>query len=201
MQSVKIRAARADDAAAIRELEHVVVAASLPLVREMLADRAVAEAAGAIVDDALRLVAVANGAAQPDTHVHANGRTHPGERVNANTHGHSGADAHANVHPHGNAHGHSNARIVGMIAVTLRAASPGDSARPHIRALAVAAANRRRGIGLRLLRRAEEWAQEHGFSGIATNVAEGNAAALAFFHRAGYHEDRGVLVKHFGASP
>ena len=82
-----------------------------------------------------------------------------------------------------------------MIAVTVRAAGPAGSARPHIRALAVAAPYRRRGVGLRLLLRAEEWAQEHGLNGLATNVAADNHAALAFFHRAGYHEERGVLVK------
>ena len=123
MQSVKIRAARPDDAAAIRALERAVVAATLPLVREMPAADAVAEAAGPTVNDALRLVAVAAGAARPDTseqtdtgaHTDPDGHAHKSVHPNLHEHGHCSAHAHANAHTHdgqakapaqANAHGH-----------------------------------------------------------------------------------------------
>ena len=90
------------------------------------------------------------------------------------------------------------AGLIGMIALTVRTGSPTQPPYVHVRALAIAAPYRRRGIGMRLLRDAEAWVREQDMTRVATNVADGNRAALAFFNRAGYYEERGLLVKVLG---
>lgn len=159
MIRAKIRPARPRDAAAVRDLERVVVEASLPIVREALSDVGVGEVACASVKDALRLVAVTEGS-----------------------------------------RGGLRERVIGMIAQSVRPGSADQAPHAHIRALAVAARYRRQGIGTRLLQAAEAWARQQGMTQVATNVVEDNGVALAFFHRAGYHEERGVLVKRLGGS-
>ena len=59
MTAVTIRPARADDAPLIRDLERMIVEASLPIVRELRSRMSSKDAVGASVKDALRLVAVA----------------------------------------------------------------------------------------------------------------------------------------------
>ncbi len=65
MTAVRIRAARAEDAHHVRDLERMIVEASLPGVREVRSGAAYAISAGATIADALRLVAVAGGDAEP----------------------------------------------------------------------------------------------------------------------------------------
>ncbi len=88
--------------------------------------------------------------------------------------------------------------VIGVIALTVRTGSPTQLPYAHVRALAVSAPYRRQGIAMRLLQEAEAWAREQGMMRLATNVAEGNQAALAFFLRARYYEERGMMVKVLG---
>ena len=90
------------------------------------------------------------------------------------------------------------AGVIGVIALTVRTGSPTQPPYAHVRALAVSAPYRRQGIAMRLLQEAEAWAREQGMMRLATNVAEGNHAALAFFLRARYYEERGMMVKESG---
>ncbi len=159
MTAVTIRAARATDAHHVRDLERSIVEASLPGVREVRSGAANASPAGATIADALRLVAVAGGDAEP-----------------------------------------AEERVVGLIALTVRPGTAGQAPHAHIRALAVAAAYRRRGVGMRLLERAEYWVRDRDMTKLATTVDEGNQAALAFFTCAGYYEERDMLVKQLGNS-
>ena len=154
MTVVTIRRARAADAQHVRDLERMIVEASLPIVRELRSGAVNANSVGATIDDALRLVAVAGG---------------DSELVEE--------------------------RVVGLIALTVRLGTAGQVPHAHIRALAVAAAYRRRGVGMRLLERAESWVRDRGMTRLATTVDEGNQAALAFFTCAGYYGERGLLVK------
>ena len=89
----------------------------------------------------------------------------------------------------------SEAGVIGLIALTVRTGSPTQPPYVHVRALAVSASYRRQGIAMRLLQEAEAWTREQGMMRLATNVAEGNHAALAFFLRARYYEERGMMVK------
>ncbi len=77
-----------------------------------------------------------------------------------------------------------------MIALTVRTGGALPSHRTS-----TSAPYRRQGIALRLVREAEAWTREQGMLRLATDVAEGNHAALAFFLRAGYYEERGMLEK------
>jgi GNAT superfamily N-acetyltransferase len=85
--------------------------------------------------------------------------------------------------------------VVGVIALTERVENASLGPHAHIRALAVAAPHRRQGVGTRLLSVAEAWARRRGLLRIGANVAEDNRPALAFFHHAGYHGERGFLDK------
>ena len=154
MTAVTIRPARADDAPRIRELERMIVEASLPIIGEVRSNMSAKDAVGASVNDSLQLVAVA-----------ADGSRRP------------------------------VADVISVIALTVRTGSPTQPPYVHVRALAVSAPYRRQGIALRLVREAEAWTREQGMLRLATNVADGSHAALAFSLRAGYYEERGMLVK------
>jgi ribosomal protein S18 acetylase RimI-like enzyme len=65
-------------------------------------------------------------------------------------------------------------------------AKPGEF---YVGTLAVAPANRNRGIGLALLRDAERQARERGFSVCSLSVMLHNTDAQRFYRRAGFRED------------
>ncbi len=91
-------------------------------------------------------------------------------------------------------------RAIGMIALTAGTTREDGPRQARIRALAVAANHRRRGVGARLLQAAERWARRNRMAALTTIVVDDNHAALAFFHRAGYYEKRGALVKPLAAA-
>lgn len=96
--------------------------------------------------------------------------------------------------------GQEEARVIGMIALTAGTTREDGPRQARIRALAVAANHRRRGVGARLLQAAERWARRNRMAALTTIVVDDNHAALAFFHRAGYYEKRGALVKPLAAA-
>jgi ribosomal protein S18 acetylase RimI-like enzyme len=58
--------------------------------------------------------------------------------------------------------------------------------RAMVDAIVVSRAFRRQGVGRALMRRAEQWAQEHGISEVGLSVWEVNAGAVAFYEALGY---------------
>ncbi|MCY4438340.1 MAG: hypothetical protein OXE05_13545 [Chloroflexi bacterium] len=82
------------------------------------------------------------------------------------------------------------ADVTGVIALTVRTGSPTQPPYVHVRALPPPGHRSAVGAGSR----GKDTGAGHS-EACATDVAEGNHAALAFFQRAGYYEERGMLVK------
>jgi GNAT superfamily N-acetyltransferase len=63
--------------------------------------------------------------------------------------------------------------------------------------LAVTEAAEGHGVGAALLRAAEEWTTEQGYTKVTLNVFDGNARARRAYERAGYQVETLRYVKHF----
>jgi ribosomal protein S18 acetylase RimI-like enzyme len=86
--------------------------------------------------------------------------------------------------------GADRARLSGFLSVRIYD-TPADPTmlprrRAHVETLIVAASQRRRGIGRRLLAEATDWARRQGAVEIVLTTWAGNAAADAFYERLGY---------------
>ena len=57
---------------------------------------------------------------------------------------------------------------------------------PYMASIAVAAADRRRGIGGQLVQTAEAWAERNGYTEVMLEVSDRNEAAIGFYERGGY---------------
>jgi ribosomal protein S18 acetylase RimI-like enzyme len=66
--------------------------------------------------------------------------------------------------------------------------------RGHVETLVVSAAQRRRGLGARLMDEIAEWARRQGAAELVLTVWAGNDAAQAFYERLGYRELSRVLA-------
>lgn len=91
----------------------------------------------------------------------------------------------------------SDGDLVGMVEVHIVAKPSAHSMlRPQSLARAgivVAPDQRRQGIGSALMTKAEEWAREHGATGMMLDMLPANASAMAFYQALGY-EDQGALL-------
>jgi ribosomal protein S18 acetylase RimI-like enzyme len=65
--------------------------------------------------------------------------------------------------------------------------------RGHVETLVVSAAQRRRGLGVRLMDEVAAWARRQGAAELVLTVWAGNDAAQAFYQRLGYRELSRVL--------
>ncbi len=92
--------------------------------------------------------------------------------------------------------------VVGLLMAALRDSPPwaGFVRRRYVEVvdLAVDAAARREGVGMRLMEEAEAWAREHGADSVDLTVVEGNAPALALYERMGYRMRSHRMWKRLG---
>jgi GNAT superfamily N-acetyltransferase len=70
----------------------------------------------------------------------------------------------------------------------------------HLGMIAVTDAAEGHGVGAALLRAAEAWAHEHGYTKLTLNVFEGNARARRAYERAGYAVETLRYVKTLSSS-
>jgi ribosomal protein S18 acetylase RimI-like enzyme len=63
-----------------------------------------------------------------------------------------------------------------------------DSSAARLYSIAIASAARGRGLGAKLLKKAEALARAEGSESVRLEVAAGNAAAIALYHKLGYRE-------------
>lgn len=79
---------------------------------------------------------------------------------------------------------------LGFLELAVRSFSDGCESMPvpHVEGLYVEPFARGRGVGSALMRRAEEWSRERGFTELASDTEIDNAASLAFHRRAGFVE-------------
>ena len=94
-------------------------------------------------------------------------------------------------------------RVVGSADVRMmRTSDPASMIRPCVAAsigLAVLGTHRRRGIGERLMRRAEQWAVDRGAAVTILDMSAANADALRFYTRLGYSTSGLLLRKDLGS--
>ena len=57
---------------------------------------------------------------------------------------------------------------------------------PYMASVAVAAADRRGGIGRQMVQTAEAWAERNGYTEVMLEVSDRNEAAIGFYERGGY---------------
>lgn len=89
-------------------------------------------------------------------------------------------------------------RLIGMIELGIRSYAEGaeDAPCPHIEAWYVAADARRRGVGRALVQAAEDWAREHGFRELTSDVLLDNDASLAAHGALGFGEVERIVCFH-----
>jgi len=95
--------------------------------------------------------------------------------------------------------GEVDQRIVGLAEVYLRQ-DEGDSPKipyryGYLQSLMVDESVRGQGIGTALVAAAEQWARDHGASEMRLETWEFPAGPLTFYHGAGYHTLRRMLVR------
>jgi ribosomal protein S18 acetylase RimI-like enzyme len=78
----------------------------------------------------------------------------------------------------------SKEALLGSCLVIRRA----DSSAARLYSIAIAAAARGQGLGAKLLKKAEALARAEGSESMRLEVAAGNAAAIALYHKLGYRE-------------
>ena len=83
-----------------------------------------------------------------------------------------------------------DATPLGFLELALRSFSDGCESMPvpHVEGWYVEPGARRRGVGRALMRAAEAWALDHGFTEVASDTEPWNEASLAAHARCGFHE-------------